>query len=131
MKNLEQVTKLFQDSESTKVVSTVSADGEIHSIVAGSIMVVDDNTMAVAEVFMNTTSANLQANNSVAILAAKGMESYLVTGKAVARVTDGPFYDAVAAKFAEMNMPIRGLWTFSVDKIYDESAGPNGGVQIF
>ncbi len=131
MKNLEQVTKLFQDKEAVKVISTVSADGEVHSIVAGSIMVVDDNTMAVAEVFMNTTSANLTANNKVALLAVKGMESYLVNGTVQLRHTSGPLFDNLAEVFAGMGMQIKAVWTFTVDKIYDESAGPNGGKQLF
>ncbi len=131
MKNLENVSKLFQDQESTKVVSTVSDAGEIHSIVAGSVFVVDDNTLAVAEVFMNTTSKNLSENSKVAILAAKGMESYLVTGTVQKRHTEGMFYDAVMERFAALKMPIKAIWTFNVEKIYDESAGPNGGKQIF
>ncbi len=130
MKNLENVSKLFMDQESVKVISTVSKEGEVHSIVAGSIMVVDDNTMAVAEVFMNTTSANLAANDKAAILAVKGMESYLVNGTVLKRNTEGQLYDAIAEKFAAMNMQIKAVWTFSVDKIFDESAGPNGGKQI-
>ncbi len=131
MKNLEKVSNLFQDKESIKTISTVSSTGEIHSIVAGSIMVVDDNTMAVAEVFMNTTSANLNANNKVALLAVKGMESYLVDGTVQKRHTDGALYDTIAEKFAAMNMQIKAVWTFTVDKIYNEGAGPDAGKQIF
>ncbi len=131
MKNLENVSNLFKDQASTKVISTVSKDGEVHSIVAGSIMVVDDNTMAVAEVFMHTTCANLEVNNKAALLAVKGMESYLVNGTVGARLTDGALFEAVAANFAKMNMQIKAVWTFTVDKIYDESAGPNGGKQLF
>ncbi len=131
MKNLEQVSNLFKDKESVKVISTTSATGEVHSIVAGSIMVVDDNTMAVAEVFMNTTAANLAVNDKAAILAVKGMESYLVNGTVQKRHTDGGLFDAVAEQFAKMNMQIKAVWTFTVDKIFDESAGPNGGKQLF
>ncbi len=132
MKNLENVSKLFADQESTKIISTVSKTGEIHSIVAGSIMVVDNDTMAVAEVMMNTTAANLEANNKVALLAVKGMESYLVDGSVQKRHTDGPLFDAVAENFAKMNMSIKAVWTFTVDKIYDESANPaTAGKQIF
>ncbi len=131
MKNLENVSKLFQDKESVKVISTVSKDGEVHSIVAGSIMVVDENTLGVAEVFMNTTSANLADNDKVALLAVKGMESYLVNATVQKRHTDGQLFDAMAEQFAKMNMQIRAVWTFYVDKIFDESAGPNGGKQIF
>ncbi len=131
MKNLENVSALFMDKESVKVISTVSKDGEVHSIVAGSIMVVNENTMAVAEVFMNTTSANLEANNKVALLVVKGMESYLVNGTVEKRHTDGDLYNSVAENFAKMNMQIKAVWTFTIDKIYDESAGPNGGKQLY
>lgn len=131
MKNLEQVSALFKDPESVKVVTTVSKGGEPHSIVAGSVMVVDDNTLAVAEVFMTTSSANLTDNGTVALLAVKGMESYLVNATVVARLTDGPLFQAVAEQFRAMGMEIKAVWTFAVDKIYDESAGPNGGKQLF
>ncbi len=131
MKNLEQVSKLFSDRESVKVISTISDAGELHTIVAGSIMVVDDNTMAVAEVMMNTTSANLKANNKASLLAVKGSESYLVTGTVQKRNTDGSLFDDIAAKFAAMNMQIKAVWTFDVDKIYNQSAGPDAGKQIF
>ncbi|MFI3327311.1 MAG: pyridoxamine 5'-phosphate oxidase family protein [Clostridia bacterium] len=131
MKNLENVSKLFQDQESTKVISTVSKDGELHSIVAGSIMVLDNDTMAVAEVFMNTTRANLTENDKASLLAVKAMESYLVNATVQKRHTDGALFDAIAENFAKMNMQIKAVWTFTVDKIYDESAGPNGGKQIF
>ncbi len=87
--------------------------------------------MAVAEVFMNNTSENLEANNKVALLAVKGMESYLVNGTVEKRHTDGDLYNSVAENFAKMNMQIKAVWTFAVDKIYDESAGPNGGKQFF
>ncbi len=131
MKKIDKVSNLFRDNESIKVVSSVSADGELHSIVAGSVMVVDDDTMAVAEVMMNTTSTNLKANNKVAILGVKGMESYLVTGTVQKRNTDGELYDALAEKFAAMKMQIRGVWTFNIEKIYNESAGPDAGKQIY
>lgn len=131
MKNLEAVSQLFQDPASVKVITTVSKEGEPHTIVAGSIMVVDENTMAVAEVFMNTTSANLADNQKVALLAVKGMESFLVNATVEKRHTDGGLFDTISGQFAAMNMVVKAVWTFAVDKIYDESAGPNGGKQLF
>ncbi len=131
MKNLEEVKQLFADQESVKVISTVSEDGEVHAIVAGSIMVLDENTMAVAEVFMNTTCANLETNNKAALLAVKGMQSYLVNVTVDKRHTDGVLFDNIAEGFAKMNMQIKAVWTFAVDKIFDESAGPNGGKQLY
>lgn len=131
MKNLENVSNLFKDHESVKIISTVSKDGEVHSIVAGSMMVLDEDTMAVAEVFMNTTSANLAVNDKAALLAVKGMESYLVNATVQKRHVDGPLFENMAEQFAKMKMQIKAVWTFTVDKIYDESAGPNGGKQLY
>ncbi len=131
MKKLENVSKLFMDKESTKIISTVAEDGEVHSIVAGSIIVVDDDTMAVAEVFMNTTSANLRANSKVALLAIKGMESYLVSATAQKRSTEGELFETFSKMFENMKYQPKAVWTFSVDKIYDEGAGPNSGKQLF
>ncbi len=132
MKNLENVSELFRDQESTKIISTISKDGEIHSIVAGSIMVIDNDTMAVAEAMMKTTAANLEANNKVALLAVKGMESYLVNATVQKRHTDGHLFDTIAENFAKMNIQIKAVWTFTVDKICDESANPaRAGKQLY
>lgn len=131
MKNLENVRKLFEDKESIKVVSSVSKDGEIHSIVAGSVMVIDEDTMAVAEIFMNTTRTNLEETNTVSLLCAKGTESYLIAGTVQKRHTDGELFESVYKSFEALNLQIKALWTFSVDKIYDESAAPDAGKQIF
>lgn len=131
MRNLERVSKLFMDQTSTKVISTVSQEGEIHSIVAGSVMILSDDTMAAAEVIMNTTSENLKANNKVAILGVKGTESYLVNGTVQSRLTNGELFDTISKKFAEMNMHVKAVWTFSIDKIFDEGIGENSGKQIF
>lgn len=131
MKNLEKVSQLFQDAESVKVISSVSKTGQVHSIAAGSIMAIDDNTMAVAEIFMNVTSSNLKDNQKVALLGVKGMESYLVNATVEKRHTDGQLFDTIVEKFAAMNIPVKALWTFTIDEIYDQSASPNAGTRLF
>lgn len=131
MEILEKVTQLFQDQQAVKTISTVSKEGEIHSIVAGSIMILDESTIAVAEIFMNTTSANLKNNEKAAFLSVKGMESYLINGTVQMRHTSGELFDTISSKFAEMNMPVKVLWTFTIDKIYNESASIDGGKLIF
>lgn len=85
----------------------------------------------VAEVFMHTTCANLAENDKAALLAVKGAESYLVNATVEKRNTDGPLFDTMANVFAEKNMQLKAVWTFTVDKIYDESAGPDGGKQLY
>ncbi len=81
---------------------------------------------------MKATAANLEVNSKVALLAVKGMESYLVNGSVQKRHTEGQLFDTIAENFAKMDLQIKAVWTFTVDKIYDESANPEtAGKQLF
>ena len=66
MKIPEKVMKVLGDESSVKVLSTISNDGKLHSIAAGSIMAMGEDRLFVAEIMMNTTSKNIQANKNVA-----------------------------------------------------------------
>ncbi len=131
MKGLENVKALFTDPAAAKIISTISADGELHSIVAGSVAVLDDDTLAFAEVFMKKTSQNLKDNGKLVILAEKGMESYLVNATQPKRHTDDEIFKALAAKFAEMKIPVAAVWTCTIDKIFNQGANPEAGTQLY
>ncbi len=131
MKNLDQVTKLFADPTSTKTITTTSADGTLHTIVAGSIFPADNDTIGVAEIIMNTTAANLASNDKAAFLAVNGMESYLINATVQKRHTDGAIYDNMAQMLAKNNMTPKAVWTFTVDKIFNQSPTPDAGKQLF
>lgn len=123
------VHELLNDKEASRVLTTVGADGQPHSIVVGSIMS-NGEMLCAAEILMNKTSENLEVNKKVAVLTVKGMESYLVEAISVERQTEGELYDTVKVEIEKMGMSIRGLWIFKPTAIYNQSASPEAGKKI-
>lgn len=124
------VKDMFSRPDTTKVLVTANADGQPHGIVCGSIFVIDDNTLAVGEVLMKTTIANMTANGKIALEAISGPTAYEVRGKVLGRQESGPILDNLNINLAKVNLKARAVWLFSADEIYDESAGPNAGKKI-
>ena len=124
------VKDMFSRPDSTKVLVTADTNGQPHAIVCGSIFVIDDNTLAVGEVLMKTTIANMTANGKIALEAISGPTAYEIRGKVLGRQESGPVLDGLNANLAKVNLKARAVWLFSADEIYDESAGPNAGKKI-
>ncbi len=131
MKEIQKVSDLLLEKEAVKVLSTISLDGTLHSIAAGSITPIDQDTIAVAEVFMNTTAKNLTDTGKGAILACKGFTSFLLNVSVQKRHIDGPLFEQFKEKFAAMNLVPKAVWTFTVDSIFDQSAAPNAGEKLY
>lgn len=130
MRIAEKILNLLKDKEAVKVVSSVSADGKLHSIAAGSVMALGEDQLGVIEIFMNTTSENIQANKKLAVLIVKGTESYLINATAIARITDGELFEASSKAVSEMGLKAKAVWTMAVDEMFDQSASPNAGTRI-
>lgn len=126
----ENVSNLLNDKETSKVLTTVSQEGIPHSIVVGSIMAPDEHTICAAEVLMKKTSHNLANNKNIAVLAVKGMESYLVNATVLERQDSGALFDKVAEELAKMGLPTHAVWIFEPTAIFEQSAGPQAGTQI-
>lgn len=124
------VKDMFSRPDSTKILVSASAEGQPHAIVCGSIFVVDDNTLAVGEVLMSTTKANLEVNKKVALGTISGAVAYEVRGKVIARQDSGEILDELNKKLDHRGLRANAIWLFSADEVYDESAGPNAGKKI-
>ncbi len=131
MKNLENVKTLFQDPKAAKIISTISAEGELHAIVAGTVIVIDEDTLAFAEVMMKKTSKNIIDTGKIAILAEKGADSYLVNATNPTRHTDDDIYNEINAKFSFLNSPISAIWTCKISKIFNQGANAEAGTQLY
>ncbi len=131
MKNLENVKALYSDPAAAKIIATVSAEGEPHAIVAGTFVVLNEDTLAFAEMLMKKTSKNILDTGKIAILAEKGAESYLVNGINPVRHTDDSLYDELTSKFSFLNAPIAAVWTCDIATIFNQGANPEAGTQLF
>ncbi|WP_168203445.1 pyridoxamine 5'-phosphate oxidase family protein [Oceanispirochaeta crateris] len=130
MKMAKEVMTLLNDKESTKVLTSLSADGIPHTVVIGSTMAPQSDLLCAAEVLMQKTSSNLKENKQVSILTVKGKDSYQVKAVVKEYLQDGPLFAKVKQELANKGMPCKGIWTFEPTEAYDQSAGPNAGQQI-
>lgn len=130
MKISEKVMNLLNDQSASKILTTVSSEGIPHSIVVGSMMAPNAETICAAEILMKKTAKNLEMNKNIAVLTVKGKESYLVNARVVERQTEGELFDTVLEQMKKAGMPMRALWIFEPTAIYDQSAGPTAGTQI-
>ena len=130
MKIAEKVMNLLADENSVKTISTISNEGKLHSVTAGSLMAMGDDRLFVAEIFMKTTSQNIMTNANVAVLVVNGMESYLINATAIERYTHGDFFDKMTKAMRDKGIPVKAVWTFDVNEVYDQSASPNAGTRL-
>ena len=91
----EQVKKLLND-QSVWYIATCSDTPNAVPVVFK--QVAEDGTLILADVFMRTTQANIEANGKIAISACDGttMEGYQIKGTAV-HLSEGPVVEACKA----------------------------------
>lgn len=124
------VKDLFSRPDTVKVLTTASKDGQPHAIVCGSIFVIDDNTLAVGEVLMNTAKAFMEENKKVALSVIAGKDAFEARCEVIGRLDSGPVLDGLNQNLAKVNLKARAVWTFAVKEVYNESAGPGAGQKI-
>ena len=95
-----------------------------------SIFILDDETLAVGEVFMKVTKENLQTNPKAAVTVAFGAEAYNISVSVVERSTEGDLLHALNEKLSKVNLEARAVWVFRVEAVYDEGINPNAGKLI-
>ncbi len=127
----ENVKALFADKDACKIIATACKNGKPHAIPAGTIGVVDDSTMVVAQIFMDVTAQNIDSNPKAAFTAVKGMEAYTVNAVLKAKLTEGPIFDAMYKNIQEMlHLPTKAVLLFDVKSVYHQSASPNAGKKL-
>lgn len=111
------------------LVATASKDGRPNVGPKGSVMVLDDSTLAFGEIAGKQTYSNLKENPQIAIAIVnhQKMSGYRFVG--TAKLEDnGPFYDQIAAVFASLKLPrpIAAV-RVNVEEIYDLAVRNAGG----
>jgi hypothetical protein len=126
----KEVIDLINAKEATKLLVTVSSDGQPHAIVCGSIFATPDGKAGVGEILMKRAAKNLKDTGKAALSVAAGPKAYELILKCPARADSGPVFDDMKAKMAAANLPCFAVWTFDVEEVWDESAGPTAGTKI-
>lgn len=126
----KEILDIAGEKTTSKLLVTVSAAGQPHAIVCGSIMVTPDGKASVGEVLMKRAKANLAANGKAALSIVAGPKAYELILANAQRAESGPVFEGTKNALASMNLPCFGVWTFDVVEIWNESAGPAAGTKM-
>lgn len=127
-----EVMDVFNDPSSAKVLATAGTVLEINAVPKGSLMALDEETMAFADIFGGKTNKNLEANKTVAALAFKmnPIEGYQVKGTFQGFQTSGELFDRFAKEVkARIKLSIKAVGTIKVEEVY-AVAPPQPGKKI-
>ena len=121
----KEVMDVLSASDSAKMLATVDAKGTPNVVPVWSIVAVDPETIAFAELFIKKTKENLEKNKEVAIAVFKGpMTGYQLKGTFSGFQTSGPIFDSFAKKIMEaMKMQIKSVGIIKVGAVFSASPG--------
>ena len=121
----KEVMDVLSASDSAKMLATVDAKGIPNVVPVWSIVAVDPETIAFAELFIKKTKENLEKNKQVAIAVFKGpMTGYQLKGTFSGFQTSGPVFDSFAKRIMEaMKMQIKSVGIIKVGAVFSASPG--------
>ena len=130
----EEVMKMANDMKAVKVLTTVSAEGVLHSIRVGSLVAPAPNMLAVGAILMKTTAKNLEdmkkKNQSVAILIGSEMNAYLILAKVKESHKAGPLFEKMNENLKAIGLQAGAVWTFEPTGVWNQSASYEAGKKI-
>jgi predicted pyridoxine 5'-phosphate oxidase superfamily flavin-nucleotide-binding protein len=124
-----EVAELLKDKGTPKIVATVDQDGVPNATIKGSVMAIDDTTLAFADLYggKSRTFSNLKETKQVSVLVFKfpfapPLAAYQIKGKFDQYLTSGPVFDQFAKMIKELiGADITGVATMKVDSVYSQA----------
>lgn len=119
----KEVMDLFNDPKAYKVLATADATGNPNVVPKGSIIAVDEETIAFADVMGKKTNANIDANKKVALLAFKmspdGSTGYQAKGIFHEFQTSGALLDRFSKFLEPRGLKPKTAGIIKVDEVYN------------
>ena len=121
----KEVIDTLAAPDSAKMLATIDAEGVPNVVPVWSIVSVDSQTIAFAELFIKRTKENLENNKRVAIAVFKGpMTGYQLKGDFVGFQTTGHLFENFSKKIKEaMKLQIKSVGLIKVAAVYSASPG--------
>ena len=105
-----------------------------NTTIKGTVQVIDDEHVIFADLFSRKTRENLRANPKVAVAVADEATGKGYQIKGTVEISDsGALFEEVAEKLkaAPMDLPpLQRVVYITVESVFDQSVGPEAGVQI-
>lgn len=125
----KEVVELFQQDpvKVPKVIATVDSNGVPNVVPKGSLVAVDDETIAYADLAPGKTRSNLKPGAKVAAAAFKlPPAGYQVKGTFQGFQTSGPLLERFARMLKPMGMEVRSVGVIKVEEVYSLSPADGG-----
>ena len=115
-------------------VATSAKDGTPNVSIKGSLRLLDDEHLVFADIYSLKTRKNLQENRKAAIMVYEeaSRRGYMIKGS-TEQLASGALYDQTVEgmKKAMPQLPApKYVVRVTVEAVFDQSAGPNGGRQL-
>jgi len=123
----KEVMDTIAAPDSARMMATVDAKGIPNVVPVWSIIAVDSETIAFAELFIKRTKENLENNKKVAIAVFKGpIVGYQLKGTFVGFQNSGPIFEAFSKKImSDMKLETKSAGIIKVDEVFAASPGQN------
>ncbi len=118
----EKAMELFNDVQAMKIIATVDATGKPHLTPKGTMMAIDDETIAYSEMAGGKTKANLEATKQAAVLACKELKAWKVRGVLQGVHTCDDVFEQFKKTVKEkLGLDINNVVTIKVEEVYTSS----------
>jgi len=115
----EEAMDVFNDPKAIRVIATVDASGKPNVAAKGSLMAIDEETIAYAEMYGVKTKANLESTKKAAVLAIKDRAAYQVKGDFQGFQTSGDVFGQVSKLAKErFNLDIKNVGIIKIEEVY-------------
>lgn len=120
-----EVIETLAAPDSAKMLATIDAKGIPNVVPVRSIVAIDPETIAFAELFIKKTKENLENNKKVSIAVFKGPTTcYQLKGNFTGFQTSVPVFENFSKKImTAMKLQIKNVGLIKVDAIYSASPG--------
>ena len=129
----KEVMDLFNDPQASRALATVDSAGNLNVVPKGSLIAINEETLAYGDIFGGKTKQNLDDTCKAAATVFKMAMppvGYQVKGTCQGYQTSGPLFDLFAKEVKErIKMDIKAVGMIKVEEVYSV-APPNVGEKI-
>ena len=112
-----------EQMQNIKVLATADEKGVPHAIILGSLMAIDEDTLAFALVWSGTTYKNLETTKEASVVVFKPpMTAYRLQCCYEETITSGGLFDRFVDELKKFNLECKGVVKMKVAEVY--TAGP-------
>ena len=122
----KNVIEMIAAQDVPKVIATIDANGIPNVIPLWSIVAIDPETIAFADIFIKRTKENLSETKKVAIAVNKGNAGYQLKGTFCEFKTFGPIFEEFSKNImTAMKVQIKGVGIIKITEVFEASPGQN------